>query len=292
MGAIHIDSYDLEEAAFFGAASAGTILAVRLEKSELDLRLDWALEPPWGETLAGRLRVRRPWRERLRAWLHRPEHKVRTFEISPPPVMLDAYSHPVFTRLVGGLRLDEVAPGQRVIVIESASVEPVADEPAIRARLLAAARRRRDAGWVSTASVEELRGALSRRRRWDLALLELERRGGLEIELLVATLARRPLAAVAFLVRRIGIGRRDQLITSAAAHVQKTGDRAALVKLVRTLHDIVPLQDLEPLLLLLDRGRAKEETELEIAQLRLQRLLEDQPQLSNQLRRLRQHLRV
>lgn len=286
MGALHVREYDLEQVAFNGRAWAGEVVAVRQATDEIDARVDhtWDRNLPERKgllaKLASQLVPERP-----------PEVRVQTFTISPPPVATDAHSHPLFERLAGGLRIDEVAPGDRVIVLTNPGFTGVLrDEPKLRARVAAAFDRSGDLAWAAAASVEDLHRALLERDRWDVAFAELRWRGALDARGLLARTPTEQVGGLRTVVGRLDPAERRAFVDGAAAHLVATGDRATLVALTQSLFDFVQFKTIEPLLLLLDPTAPAEQGPLTFARIRLGMILKDEPGRAADLARVAAHV--
>jgi hypothetical protein len=285
MGAIHIQWEEIEEAAMRGSASAGEVLAVRPAEHAVDVRVDQVFDRRLPER-KGRL-------ARLLDRLRRPRvapPTVRTFAISPPPMATDPHDHPVFIRLAGALALADVAPGDRVFVVEAASTGLFRDDAATRTRLTAAFDRSADLAWASAATIDELHLGLLERRRADAAIAQLHRRRALDAAGLLARVPPERAGGLHAVVGSLGEPDRRAFVVGAARHLAATGNRAVLVVLVRSLFDFVRLHELEPLLLLLDRTRPEEDRLLEFARVRIGMILGDEPHRHREIAHLAAHV--
>lgn len=216
---------------------------------------------------------------------------IQALAITPPPVATDAHSHPLFVQLAGGLRVDEVAPGERVIVVRSPGCTGLLrDDPPTRARVAAAFDWSGDLGWAASASVDDLHRALLDGTRGDVAFDELRWRRALDARGLLARVPPERVGALRGAMGRLDDRDRRAFIAGAAEHLARTGDRANLVLLVQSLFDFVPFQSLEPLLLMLDPRQPAEQGPLAFARVRIAMILDEEPWRAASLARLADHV--
>lgn len=269
MGALHLRYDPLRDHALRGAtAQVGALLAVDRAASTVRVHVDAVRS----RALPRRSRaLRRVWER----WFPPPPGGLgpRTFEITPPPVATDAWSHPLFVRVAGEVGLHELVAGQRVAVVAAVGVTAVLREDPVA--LDGAFDRAADLAWAAAARDGELHDAVLDPARGDVALDELRWRGTLDLP---ALCARSPLPSYARIVPLADDPAvRRRLVRQAADALARSGDRAALGELLRGLLDRIRFHELVPLLSLLDPSRPEDAPSVALAQIRIAQILREEP---------------
>lgn len=248
MGAIHLHFDSIEDVACRGGnAAGGRLLAVDPSACTVQVLVDVVLSRALPQPARWPARWWRRWRPATV-----PAPVERRFELTPPPVATDAHSHPVFLRIEGEVPPSSLRVGDRVWVVSGVGcTAALRDEEPGSARIRAAFDRAGDLAWAEGAGEGDLHGALLDRRRADAALAELRWRRALDVDGFAAC---RPVTDLPTLLDRVQAHPRDRtrLVAAAAARLAGAEDRDALHAVTRALFDRVGLEELLPLLMLVD----------------------------------------